>query len=437
MGRHILLVGSGGREHALAWKLAQSPLCERITVAPGNPGIARIPKTRVVPIKAESIADLVALAVRDRADLVVCGPESALVAGLGDAMLAAGIAFFGPIARRRRDRRVEGLRQEADGRRWCADRRVRGVRRAWRRRGVHRRATGRRGDQGRWPVRRQGGGGHQQRRRGQGGSAPDAVGSHLRRRGRARGDRGAPLGARGLDDGGVRRHALRAARFGRGSQGGWRRRRRSQHRGHGDLFTVAADRRRAAQPDRRDHLRAHGAGAGRRGPAVPRAALRRPDADAGSRSSGDRMELPLRRSRDPGGAGAHAGRSAALAARRREQRSAVGPDLLARRRRGLRRAGGAGLPGRAAPGRADRDRPPLRHRDRRRDRVPRRHAARAGPRRRDRGAAADVGRPRPRRHRARRGSRRGARGGLRSGAGHSFRRYAFSQRHRRQRRKGT
>ena len=67
MGCHVLLVGSGGREHALAWKLAQSPLCERITVAPGNPGIARVPKTRVVPIKAEAVTDLVALAQRDRA----------------------------------------------------------------------------------------------------------------------------------------------------------------------------------------------------------------------------------------------------------------------------------------------------------------------------------------------------------------------------------
>jgi phosphoribosylamine--glycine ligase len=100
MGCHILLVGSGGREHALAWKLAQSPLCERITVAPGNPGIARIAKTRVVPLRAEAIADLVALAVRDRADLVVCGPESALVAGLGDAIAAAGIPFFGSMVRR-------------------------------------------------------------------------------------------------------------------------------------------------------------------------------------------------------------------------------------------------------------------------------------------------------------------------------------------------
>jgi phosphoribosylamine--glycine ligase len=93
---HILLIGSGGREHALAWKIAQSPLCQRISAAPGNPGIAQIAKTRAVAVKADAVDELVAFAARDRPDLVVCGPESALVAGLGDAMAAAGIPFFGP-----------------------------------------------------------------------------------------------------------------------------------------------------------------------------------------------------------------------------------------------------------------------------------------------------------------------------------------------------
>ena len=96
MGLHVLLVGSGGREHALAWKLAQSPLCDRVTVAPGNPGIAAGAKTRLAPVKAEAIDELTALALREHVDLVVCGPESALVAGLGDAVVAAGIPFFGP-----------------------------------------------------------------------------------------------------------------------------------------------------------------------------------------------------------------------------------------------------------------------------------------------------------------------------------------------------
>jgi phosphoribosylamine--glycine ligase len=95
-GAHIFLVGSGGREHALAWKLAQSPLCERIVVAPGNPGMAALPKVTCIPVEAEAVPELCAAAVAERADLVVCGPESALAAGLGDAARAAGLAFFGP-----------------------------------------------------------------------------------------------------------------------------------------------------------------------------------------------------------------------------------------------------------------------------------------------------------------------------------------------------
>jgi phosphoribosylamine--glycine ligase len=96
MGARIFLVGSGGREHALAWKLAASPLTEQIVVAPGNPGIAQLPKVTCIPVQAEAVAELVAAAVAERADLVVCGPESALAAGLGDAARAAGLAFFGP-----------------------------------------------------------------------------------------------------------------------------------------------------------------------------------------------------------------------------------------------------------------------------------------------------------------------------------------------------
>jgi phosphoribosylamine--glycine ligase len=98
VGSRIFLVGSGGREHALAWKLAQSQLVELIVCAPGNPGIATVPKTRAVPIGVEAIPEIVASAVAEKADLVVCGPETALVAGLGDAVRAAGLAFFGPSA---------------------------------------------------------------------------------------------------------------------------------------------------------------------------------------------------------------------------------------------------------------------------------------------------------------------------------------------------
>jgi phosphoribosylamine--glycine ligase len=100
----VFVVGSGGREHALVWKIAQSPLCSEIVVAPGNPGISaeaspelgRKVRIRCIPIAADAVAELVAVAVAERADLVVCGPEAALCAGLGDAMRAAEIPFFGP-----------------------------------------------------------------------------------------------------------------------------------------------------------------------------------------------------------------------------------------------------------------------------------------------------------------------------------------------------
>ncbi len=92
----VLLIGSGGREHALAWKIAQSPACAELVVAPGNPGIATLPNVRCIPISAVAVPELVAAAVAERADLVVCGPEAALSAGLGDAVRAAGIPFFGP-----------------------------------------------------------------------------------------------------------------------------------------------------------------------------------------------------------------------------------------------------------------------------------------------------------------------------------------------------
>ncbi len=97
----ILLVGSGGREHALAWKLLQSPLCDRLLVAPGNPGIADLGAANhgravCVAVNADDVDGLLALAVRESVGLVVCGPEAPLVAGLGDACVARGIPFFGP-----------------------------------------------------------------------------------------------------------------------------------------------------------------------------------------------------------------------------------------------------------------------------------------------------------------------------------------------------
>ncbi|CAN5737061.1 phosphoribosylamine--glycine ligase [soil metagenome] len=93
---NILLVGSGGREHALAWKIAASPLLGRLVIAPGNPGMAALGELRA--IKATDVPALVALAKEIAADLVVIGPETAVEAGLADALAEAVIPCFGPTA---------------------------------------------------------------------------------------------------------------------------------------------------------------------------------------------------------------------------------------------------------------------------------------------------------------------------------------------------
>ena len=93
---NILLVGSGGREHALAWKIAASPLVRRLVAAPGNPGMAAQCELRNV--SAPDVEGLVALAREIAADLVVIGPESAVAAGLADALQPTGIPCFGPTA---------------------------------------------------------------------------------------------------------------------------------------------------------------------------------------------------------------------------------------------------------------------------------------------------------------------------------------------------
>ena len=92
----MLVVGSGGREHALAWKLAQSEHCEELHAAPGNPGIARL--GRCHPIHAEDGEGLLAFCSDNDIDLAVVGPEAPLVAGVGDQLRHAGIAVFGPSA---------------------------------------------------------------------------------------------------------------------------------------------------------------------------------------------------------------------------------------------------------------------------------------------------------------------------------------------------
>ena len=90
----ILVVGSGGREHALSWKIAASPLCDQLYCAPGNAGIATV--AECVPIGVEDFDRLVAFAKEQKIDLVVVGPEAPLVKGIADRMRAAGVAVFGP-----------------------------------------------------------------------------------------------------------------------------------------------------------------------------------------------------------------------------------------------------------------------------------------------------------------------------------------------------
>ncbi len=92
----VLIIGSGGREHALAWKCAASPRVSAVLVAPGNAGTAAEPKVRNVDLAAEDIPGLVRLAQREHVDLTIIGPEAPLVAGVVDEFEAHGLKCFGP-----------------------------------------------------------------------------------------------------------------------------------------------------------------------------------------------------------------------------------------------------------------------------------------------------------------------------------------------------
>lgn len=93
----ILIIGGGGREHALAWKAAQSPLAEKVYVAPGNAGTALEPSLENVPIAADDVANLLAFAQQANIDLTIVGPETPLVLGVVDAFTAAGLRCYGPV----------------------------------------------------------------------------------------------------------------------------------------------------------------------------------------------------------------------------------------------------------------------------------------------------------------------------------------------------
>src|ERR1041384_893986 len=90
----LLVIGSGGREHAIAWKLAQSPKVQKVFVAPGNGGTAR--ESGLENVALSEVADLVAFAKKEGIYLTVVGPEAALAAGVVDGFRDAGLKIFGP-----------------------------------------------------------------------------------------------------------------------------------------------------------------------------------------------------------------------------------------------------------------------------------------------------------------------------------------------------
>ncbi len=92
----VLLIGSGGREHALAWKIAQSPRLTKLYAAPGNPGIAE--ESTLVALDTDNHTAVVEFCLKEAIDFVVVGPEGPLVAGLADVLRGAGIVVFGPSA---------------------------------------------------------------------------------------------------------------------------------------------------------------------------------------------------------------------------------------------------------------------------------------------------------------------------------------------------
>ena len=93
---NVLVVGSGGREHALAWKLAQSTKVKEVFVAPGNAGTAREPGVENIPITSDDIEGLQVFAKKNNIELTIVGPEAPLVEGIVDRFDQAGLKCFGP-----------------------------------------------------------------------------------------------------------------------------------------------------------------------------------------------------------------------------------------------------------------------------------------------------------------------------------------------------
>jgi phosphoribosylamine--glycine ligase len=107
---NILILGSGGREHALAWAVKQNPKCDRLIVAPGNAGIAMLAECAVIDILDG--ATVVTFCEENAIDFVIIGPEAPLAAGVADATRAAGLLTFGPSAAAARLEASKGFTKE-------------------------------------------------------------------------------------------------------------------------------------------------------------------------------------------------------------------------------------------------------------------------------------------------------------------------------------
>ena len=176
----ILVVGGGGREHALCWAIAGSPLCDKLYCAPGNAGIAQ--EAECVPIAAEDLAGLVDFARRERIDFVVVGPEAPLVAGLVDRLTRSRHQVVRPDRGGRGAGRLQGLHEgpvrqvrHPHRRLWPLHRRREGE-------GFHPQERRAHRGEGRRPRRRQGRDHRRDRRRGRNRRRCHADGGTIRRR---------------------------------------------------------------------------------------------------------------------------------------------------------------------------------------------------------------------------------------------------------------
>ena len=307
----MLVVGGGGREHALVRALA--PVA-RTTAHPLRARATRAspPTPRSSPCAPTTSAASSPSPPAYGVDLVVVGPEAPLVAGVCDALRAAGLRAFGPSGRGRAPGGQQGVRQGGHGRRRRADR-ARGDRdRRGRGHGGRRRPRPAGRGQGRRPGRRQGRRGRRHRGRGARGAGGLPGGGRLRRGRARRGGGGGPDRARGVAARDLRRPGAGALPGGPRLQADRRGQHRPQHRRHGLGLARAGHPGRAGRRAARPGAPAGGGGDGAPRRAVLGRALRRPDDDRG-RAAGAGVQHPLRRPRDPGAAAALGGRRAGRA----------------------------------------------------------------------------------------------------------------------------